>query len=93
MTKSFLPLLMAGLHFVFSTPECCTIAGLACKPQDTIMELGNGTKALSRGIVQGAPITLAGLMIRTDFIVSRLLHDCRFRVWSQLGQGHQSLID
>ena len=39
------------------------------------MELGNGARALSRGLVQGAPITLAGMTTKTDLTISRLLHN------------------
>ena len=37
--------------------------------------MGNGTTALSRGKVQGAPIILASATSRIDLIVSHLLHD------------------
>ena len=57
------------------TPECSTVAGLSCVPHDTFLELGNGTTVLSRGMVQGAPITLAGVTSRLDLTVSQLLHD------------------
>ena len=57
------------------TPECSTIAGLSCVPHDTFLELGNGARALSRGMVQGAPITLAGVTTKLDLTVSSLLHE------------------
>ena len=73
--KTFSALIDSGTTRCFVTPDCVTVAGLACVPQDTFLELGNGTKALSRGMVQGAPITLAGVTTKTDFTVYRLLHD------------------
>ena len=57
------------------TPECSTIAGLSCVTHDTFLELGNGARALSRGMVQGVPITLAGVTTNLNLIVSSLLHE------------------
>ena len=57
------------------TPKCSTIARLSCVPHDTFLELGNGARALSRGMVQGAPITLAGVTTKLDLTVSSLLHE------------------
>ena len=57
------------------TPECSTIAGLSCVPHDTFLELGNGARALSRGMVEGAPITLAGVSTNLNLTISSLLHE------------------
>ena len=73
--KLFSALIDSGATRCFVTPDCCTIAGLSCIPHDTFLELGNGAKALSRGMVPGAPITLAGVTTKTDLTVSRLLHN------------------
>ena len=53
--KLFSALIDSGATRCFVTQECCTVAGLTCIPQDTFLELGNGARALSRGMVQGAP--------------------------------------
>ena len=73
--KLFSALIDSGATRCFVTPECCTVAGLSCISHDTFLELGNGARALSRGMVQGAPITLAGVTTKTDLTVSRLLHN------------------
>ena len=73
--KLFSALIDNGATRCFVTQECCTVAGLTCIPQDTFLELGNGARALSRGLVPGAPITLAGVTTKTDLTVSRLLHN------------------
>ena len=73
--KLFSALVDSGATRCFITPECCTIAGLSCVQHDTFLELGNGTRTLSRGMVQGAPVTLAGVTTRTDLTVSQLLHE------------------
>ena len=75
MAKTFFFFFDSGATRCFVTPDCVTVAELACVSQDTFLELGNGTRVLSRGMVQGAPITLAGVTTKTDFTVSRLLHD------------------
>ena len=73
--KTFSALIDSGATRCFITPECITVAGLSCVPHDTFLELGNGTTVLSRGMVQGAPITLAGVNSRMDLTVSKLLHE------------------
>ena len=73
--KLFSALIDSGATRCFVTQQCCTVAGLSCIPQDTFLELGNGARALSRGMVQGAPLTLAGVTTKTDLTVSRLLHN------------------
>ena len=73
--KQFSALIDSGATRCFVTQQCCTVAGLSCIPQDTFLELGNGARALSRGMVQGAPLTLAGVTTKTDLTVSRLLHN------------------
>ena len=73
--KLFTALIDSGATRCFVTPECTTIAGLTCKSHDTFLELGNGARALSRGMVQGAPITLAGVTSYLDLTVTKLLHE------------------
>jgi hypothetical protein len=73
--KLFSALIDSGATRCFVTQQCCTVAGLSCIPQDTFLELGNGARALSRSMVQGAPLTLAGVTTKTDLTVSRLLHN------------------
>ena len=73
--KIFSALIDSGATRCFITPECSTVAGLSCVQHDTFMELGNGTRTLSRGMMQGAPVTLAGVTTKTDFTVSQLLHE------------------
>ena len=73
--KMFTALIDSGATRCFVTLECSTIAGLSCVPHDTLLELGNGARALSRGMVQGAPITLAGVTTNFNLIVSSLLHE------------------
>ena len=73
--KEFSALVDSGATRCFVTRQCCNVAGLSCVPHDTFLELGNGTTALSRGMAQGVPITLASATSRIDLTVSHLLHD------------------
>ena len=73
--KTFSALIDSGATRCFVTRECCTIAGLSCESHDTFLELGNGTTALSRGMVRGAPITTASVTTRMNLTISQLLHD------------------
>ena len=73
--KEFSALIDSGATRSFVSRQCCNVAGLSCVPHDTFLELGNGTTALSRGMVEGAPITLASATSRIDLTVSHLLHD------------------
>ena len=59
----------------FVTPSCVTAVGLKGQPQDTFLELGNGQKFLSRGLVTDVAIVTAGLTVRVDLTVTSLLHE------------------
>ena len=49
--KEFRTLIDTGATKRFVTPDCCLVGGLNTSPHDTFLELGNGQKALSRGLV------------------------------------------
>ena len=73
--KLFSALIDSRATRCFVTQECCTVVGLVCIPHDTFLELGNGARALSCDLVQGAPITLVGVTIKTNLTIPRLLHN------------------
>ena len=56
-------------------PSCVTAIGLKGQPQDTFLELGNGQKFLSRGLVPEVPVVTAGLTVRVGLTVTSLLHE------------------
>ena len=68
-------LIDSGATRCFVTPACVTAVGLKGKPQDTFLELGNGQKFLSRGLVPDVPIVTAGLTVRVGLTVTSLLHE------------------
>ena len=68
-------LINSGATRCFITPSCVTAVGLKGQPQDTFLELGNGQKFLSRGLIPSVPIVTAGLTMRIGLIVIFLLHE------------------
>ena len=68
-------LIDSGATRCFVNPSCVTTVGLKGQPQDTFLELGNGQKFLSRGLVPDVPIVTAGLIVRVGLTVTSLLHE------------------
>ena len=68
-------LIDSGATRCFVTPSCITAVGLKGQPQDTFLELGNGQKFLSRGLVREVSIVTAGLTMRVSLTVTSLLHE------------------
>ena len=48
--------------------------GLKSTSEDTLLELGNGDRILSRGKVNDMPVVTAGLSVKLDLTVTKLLH-------------------
>ena len=48
--------------------------GLKSTSEDTLLELGNGDCILSRGKVNDVPVVTAGLSVKLDLTVTKLLH-------------------
>ena len=65
----------SGATRCFITPACVTAVGLKGQPQDTFLELGNGQKFLSRGLVPDVPVVTAGLTVKLGLTVTSLLHN------------------
>ena len=59
----------------FVIPSYVTAVGLNGQPQDTFLELGNGQKFLSRGLVPDVPVVTTGLIGRVGLNVTSLLHE------------------
>ena len=68
-------LIDSGATRCFVTPSCVTAVGLKGKPQDTFLELGNGQKFLSRGLVTDVAVVTAGLTVRVGLTITSLLHE------------------
>ena len=51
-----------------------TKCGLTVESHNTFLELGNGTKVLSRGRTVDVPVVTAGYRLKTDLTVCKLLH-------------------
>ena len=73
--KQFRALIDSGATRCFVSPNCVQIAGLSSKNRDTFLELGNGTKVLSRAFVPEVPIVVASNTSKIDLTVSQLMYD------------------
>ena len=73
--KQFRALIDSGATRCFVSPNCVHIAGLRSKNRDTFLELGNGTKVLSRAFVPEVPVVVASNTSKIDLTVSQLMYD------------------
>ena len=62
----------------FISPDGLTQCGLKVESHNTFLELGDGTKVLSRGRTIGVPVVTAGYTMKTNKTVCSLLHDVDF---------------
>ena len=63
------------------------MCGVKAKLPDVFLELGNGEKFLSRGLIPDVPIVTAGLTIKLGLTVTNLLHEVELvlgMTWLQL---------
>ena len=58
----------------FISPAGVTQCGLTVESHNTFLELGDGKKVLPWGRVVNVPIIMSGYPMKTDLIVSNLLH-------------------
>ena len=68
-------LIDSGATRWFVTPSCVTAVGLKGQPHDTFLELGNGQKFLSRGLVPEVPVVIVGLTVRVGLTITSLFHE------------------
>lgn len=68
-------LIDSGATRSFISSEAVLPLGLKCTSQDTMLELGNGMKVLSRGKILDVPVVTAGLSMKLDLTVTKLLHN------------------
>ena len=68
-------LIDSGATRNFISPAGVTKCGLNVESHNTFLELGDGTKVLSRGRAVDVPIVTAGYSQKTDLTVCSLLHN------------------
>ena len=68
-------LIDSGATQNFISPAGVTKCGLKMESHNTFLELGDGTKVLSRGRVVNVPIVTASYLQKTDLTVYSLLHE------------------
>ena len=71
----FRGLIDGGSSRNFISLSCVTQSGLKSENRDTFLDLGNGTKVLSRGHVLNIPVVTAGFTNKLDLTVTSLLHE------------------
>ena len=67
-------LINSGATQNFISPAGVTQCGLMVESRNTFLELGDGKKVLSRGRAIDVPVVTSGYMMKTNLIVSNLLH-------------------
>ena len=67
-------LINSGATRCFITPTYVTAVGLKGKPRDNFLELGNGQKFLSSGLIPDVPIVTTRLTVRVGLTITSLLH-------------------
>ena len=65
----------SGATSSFISPACITETGSKTRKNNTFLELGNGSKVLSKFEAIDIPVVMAGRTFRIDFTVSDLLHN------------------
>ena len=67
-------LIDSGATRIFISPANVTKCGLKVESHNTFLELGDGTKVLSKGRTIGIPTVMAGYTMKTYLTVCSLLH-------------------
>ena len=67
-------LIDGGATRIFISPARVLQCGLTVESHNTFLELGDGKKVLSRGRAVDVPVVTSGYTMRTNLIVSNLLH-------------------
>ena len=73
--REYRALIDSGATRSFISPACITETGMKTRKNNTFLELGNGSKVLSKFEAMDIPVVIAGRTFRIDFTVSDLLHN------------------
>ena len=73
--REYRALIDSGATRSFISPACITETGSKTRKNNTFLELGNGSKVLSKFEAMDIPVVIAGRTFRIDFTVSDLLHN------------------
>ena len=73
--REYRALIDSGATRSFISPACITETGMKTRKNNTFLELGNGSKVLSKFEAMDIPVVIAGRTFKIDFTVSDLLHN------------------
>ena len=86
-------LIDSGATRSFISPACITETGMKTRKNNTFLELGNGSKVLSKFEAMDIPVVMAGRTFKIDFTVSDLLYDVDIVLGITWLQEHNPLVD
>ena len=73
--REYRALVDSGATRSFISPACVTESGLKTRKKNAFLELGNGSKVLSKFEVMDIPVVMAGRTFKIDCTVSDLLYE------------------
>ena len=73
--REYRALIDSGATRSFISPACITETRMKTRKNNTFLELGNGSKVLSKFEAMDIPVVIAGRTFKIDFTVSDLLHN------------------
>ena len=86
-------LIDSGATRSFISPACITETGMKTRKSNTFLELGNGSKVLSKYEAMEIPVVIAGRTFSIDFTVSDLLHNVDLVLGITWLQENNPLVD
>ena len=86
-------LIDSGANSSFISPACITKIGMKPRKNNTFLELGNGSKVLSKFEAMDIPVVIAGRTFKVDFMVSDLLHKVDIVLEITWFQENNPLVD
>ena len=73
--REYRALIDSGATRSFISPACITETGMKTRKNNTFLELGDGSKVLSKFEAMDIPVVIAGRTLKIDFTVSDLLYN------------------
>ena len=86
-------LIDSGATRSFISPACITETGMKTQKNNTFLELGNGSKVLSKFEAMDIPVVIARRTFKIDFTVSDLLHNVDIVLGITWLKQHNPLVD
>ena len=91
--REYRALIDSGATHSFISPACITETRMKTRKNNTFLELGNGSKVLSKFEAMDIPVVIAGRTFKIDFTVSDLLHNVDIVLGITWLKQHNPLVD